>query len=328
MCIAIYKPAGAWITKEQLRTSYENNPHGAGYCYHDGEAVRIVKGFFSWRSFWKSYKRHVTSDMPAFAHFRIATRGEKDISNCHPFDLGNGALMHNGPCLNYRYCDGDKERSDTRQFAEDFISGLESKQVKRILPMIEHFIGTEKIVLMFDDGEVLIAGEKEGHWAHGIWWSNHGYEPRKVYTGAYSKSTLDDNEDDDIRWNSYFRRKDAKVVEMRPAIEWEKPRLRASWSNRLQTFVPKIVEFDGLPHVWDERLSAYLPEDLDLFGIDQDELEADDNYVYTYDRHGGVDVIADVINTADELRVFLTACANPNSLSASDADSTAIAIAH
>jgi hypothetical protein len=195
--------------------------------------------------------------------------------------------------------------------------------------MIEHFIGSEKIAMMFDDGEVLIAGEKEGHWANGIWWSNHGYEPRKVYTtGMSSRSLILGDEDDDIRWNNYFSRRDTKVVELRPAIEYEKPRLRASWSNRLQTFVPKSVVFDGMEHLWSEQLSAFIPADLDMLGIDIDELEADDNYVYTYDRHGGVDIVAGVLGTADALRMFLAECDFPDSLSASDADSTAIAIAH
>lgn len=296
MCLAVYKPAGAWASKEQLRNSYTANPHGAGYAYHDGEQVRIVKGFFSWRSFWKSYKRHVTAETPALAHFRIATFGEKTAANCHPFNIGNGALMHNGPCLNHMHCSGDKERSDTRQFAEDFITGLDATQVKRIQPMIEHFIGSEKIVLLFDSGEAIICNEKNGQWADGCWWSNGSFR------GSLQRHFGTHWKDDDDDWDWKQPRKyctQERIVTPMGLFTDDKPRL--VYSAKLKDFIPKsAIDAGGLPCVWDEELSAYI----DIEWKDCKELMADDEYVYDMGTAHQL-VVGYVMQTSDQIDFFL-----------------------
>jgi glutamine amidotransferase len=301
MCLAVYKPAGAWASKEQLRNSYEANPHGAGYAYHDGTQVHIVKGFFSWRSFWKSYKRHVTSAMPALAHFRIATRGEKDMANCHPFNIGNGALMHNGPCINHRHCNGDKERSDTRQFAEDFITGLASTQVKRIQPMIEHFIGTEKIVLLFDDGEVILCNEKEGQWADGCWWSNSSFRGYGTRSFATSHNTRADDPDDHWDWWDKARAQHKAEAAAKTAFTAADSKWRLTYSLKLKGFIPKEgMDHDGIPCVWNEELSAYI----DTEWKDCKDLKADDDYVYDMSTTKQL-VVGYVLRTVSQVGWFL-----------------------
>ncbi len=311
MCIAIYKPAGTWASKEQLRNSFEANPHGAGYAYLDGTLMTIKKGFFTWRAFWKSYKSDITAEMQALIHFRIATMGEKNTENCHPFDLGNGVLMHNGPRLNYQHCAGDDKRSDSRQFAEDFIAGMDSSQVRRILPMIESFIGTEKVVMMFDNGEVLIAGEKQGYWRNGIWWSNTSFEgygkrsswafPEKTF-GSYVNSGyprispldwLHDDEDDDTAVPS--RTLPPKVV---------KPLWRCVKSEALGEYLPRVVSQGGETLHWNEGLCAYVDQTLTLSA------QSDGMSVWdVVDSKGGEwDIVGEVMQDADHLRMFLDEC--------------------
>lgn len=210
MCIAIYKPAGQWAQKANLRQCFKVNKDGAGYTIFKDGQLHTKKGFFDFDTFWESYEKDVTAADPAFVHFRIATLGSKTADNCHPFWIPGkpivegegdnvvvtetyfGVLMHNGPCLNRTHCGGDKagDRSDSRQFAEDFIGAflregmpieiLKSDPMKK---MIEEFVGFEKVAIMFADGSVQIYNESKGNWHEGCWWSNTSY---KEYTSTYS----------------------------------------------------------------------------------------------------------------------------------------------
>jgi len=297
MCIAIYKPAGAWATKRQLRECYERNPHGAGYAWHDGETIWLKKGFFSWRSFWKAFKRDVTADTPAFMHFRIATSGKKDAEHCHPFLMEGGVLMHNGPCINYRSCKGDDERSDTRQFVEDFVDGLTSKQFERLKPMIESFAGTEKIAAMFTDGKVVICNEDYGHWKDGVWWSNHSYEERSfksTSTTSADKSTAKELE----WWETQTADGDDDPIMgigtgMYPYRSFAADEI---WSQTLKLRVKQKLTITDDTYVWDEKLSAYIMEkykdDVTLFPLTDDGAvygATDDTSVYTQVGHIVVD---------------------------------------
>lgn len=286
MCIAIYKPAGIWANKARLRESFTANPDGAGFAYHDGQRVVIKKGFFTWSSFWAAYKNTITAEMPALIHFRIATVGGKTKTNCHPFSLGNGALMHNGPCLNRTRCAGDLQRSDSMQFAQDFIRGLTSTQVERIKPMIEVFAGTEKVVMMFDDGKTVICNEEQGHWDSGCWWSNHSYEPwhhtrcdfdfwrePKKYTRASVNFTLDSREHT------------STLV----------------WSSRLNGWTRKHISGQSMGFdeqlTWHEGTHAYV-----LADCMNDDIVADEAYVYDGGTAG--EVIGIVVNNLEELQML------------------------
>lgn len=274
MCLAIYKPAGAWAAKAALHTAFKNNPSGAGYAWHDGTKVQLKKGFFTWRSFWKSYKQHVTAEVPAFIHFRIVTRGGKTAANCHPFQLSNGVLMHNGPLLNATCCAGDEVRSDSRQFAEDFIDGLSSAQVVRLRPMIEDFIGTEKVLMLFDDGVVVIAGERQGHWANGCWWSNSSYEDyRPSMTSFMGGEGFDEEEAAYYRmqYGTYSPRTQVSVVADRIISG---PPATLVWSPKLLRPVRKDVLWCGVEYEWNEEHHAYVRGTLGPFA------EADEDVVY------------------------------------------------
>lgn len=80
MCIIVYKPAGFGLPNtETLRICWENNPHGAGLMWADGEKVHVRKGYMSWDAF-KDALDEATDSMdvistPMALHFRIATHG-------------------------------------------------------------------------------------------------------------------------------------------------------------------------------------------------------------------------------------------------------------
>src|SRR6185295_7173865 len=97
MCIAIYKPEGLVSPEKNLAESFRCNKDGAGFALWDGKKVTISKGFFTYQQFldaWKAVSQ--AENTKALVHFRVATHGTIDTDNCHPFQLKDGALIHNG----------------------------------------------------------------------------------------------------------------------------------------------------------------------------------------------------------------------------------------
>lgn len=81
MCIIVYKPAGIELpSRETLRECWDNNPHGAGLMWADGERVNLQKGYMSWEDFEAALdevtKGIDVASTPMALHFRIATHGE------------------------------------------------------------------------------------------------------------------------------------------------------------------------------------------------------------------------------------------------------------
>jgi predicted glutamine amidotransferase len=330
MCLAIYKPAGRWASKEKMENGFRSNPDGAGYAFHDGKKVVIKKGFMTFTEFWTSFKDDVNTATPALIHFRIGTKGKKNAENTHPFKIGHGALIHNGPCLNYTHCKGDEHRSDTAQFAEDFIGDLTSYQVERLIPMIESFIGSEKICFMFDDGAVFIANFKNGNVKDGCWWSNHSYESyTNRYTGAKQTTTTTTTTNYRHRvWNAKTQQYEEDTTynsELWSESRWEpgKPynsvpfglpdALKGAvcpcvWSKKFRQVVPywiKAAEEEDVCY-WDDTLSAYIPE-----GVSKNVM-SDGTMIYDLVEdtvtNGGVAKavdyidIAEVVQTVDDLK--------------------------
>lgn len=121
MCIAIIKPSGVPLPKEEvLERCFLINPDGAGYSTlsSNGKGFDIRKGFFNFSEYYKALKIAIKTDALAFIHMRIATCGYVDkkgrlwatAGQCHPFpittdyslmqrtklDCVNEVFMHNG----------------------------------------------------------------------------------------------------------------------------------------------------------------------------------------------------------------------------------------
>lgn len=334
MCIAIAKPAGKWVSKEHLYNSFNANRDGAGYAFlHkvSGQMV-IKKGYFTFEEFYKEFSKDVDTDTHALIHFRISTAGKKDAANCHPFSLQNGAMMHNGPCINYSSCKGDKERSDTRQFAEDFVQTLSKEQIVAIRPMIESYIGSEKIVFLFNDGEFVFCNERNGQWHEGCWFSNssfrgyfnqtgtairnyddsygHGYGGYGGYAGSHSAGGQAGQTDGaaggkkgtSARYTGPVNRSFGRNNHLYPC----------AWSIELGCYVPTDIVIDGCHMIWVEKFRAFVPADCTR------DLSWDKKYVYqateeaeareggpSYKNDSDWDVVADCLKNEGEMRVFL-----------------------
>jgi len=178
MCQAIVKSAGLTIAKSKLKCAWDSNPHGAGFAYLSESRVRIEKGFFNFKSFWKAYR--AVQHLDVLIHFRFATHGDQTPENCHPFELGeDSAIIHNG-ILDRFLPRGKDERSDTRVFVEDLLNPtlatvphsthafLSDELTQRTL---ENLIGYSKLAALTPEGFALV-NEELGTWdSKGVWWS-------------------------------------------------------------------------------------------------------------------------------------------------------------
>lgn len=204
MCIAIYKPENIYVKKHTLQTCFNNHPDGAGFMVFDHKEGRLIveKGFFSFRKFWKAYKKY--KFYRAVIHFRYSTAGKIDHDNCHPFLVNeNLGFVHNGT-LSVRM--DKKEFSDTWHFNEHVLKSIVNDYPnawmhKTMKQLIESFLTERnKLVFMDNEGNVTIYNEQLGTWDAECWFSNDTYKKqmvRKRYaegaTGQAGKGTCATN---------------------------------------------------------------------------------------------------------------------------------------
>jgi hypothetical protein len=181
MCLAIYKPKGVTIKKKYLRNGWDANEDGAGFAIARGGKVEIQKGFFTFKEFYSAFRQYNHAKEVAIIHFRFATHGVTNVTNCHPFALGSGdqyAMIHNGvidiEC-------SDKSLSDTAHFAELVLAPMLEAGVAfdsgALRFLVEGNIGDlNKVVILRGDGAHVIYNEKQGEWKNGSWYSNGGYK--------------------------------------------------------------------------------------------------------------------------------------------------------
>lgn len=187
MCLALYKPADKTPDWEALENAMTYNPDGAGFAVAvDGQLI-VEKGFFKWEDFRKAFEPFC--EHAAIVHFRLATHGAKNQANCHPFALADFggpeghkpvAVIHNG--IFYDAKNDQKQWSDTWHVCRDILHPLwledaDSFEKDHILLLGDKFVGSSnKLVFLAADGKATIWGESNGHWADGVWYSNHSYQ--------------------------------------------------------------------------------------------------------------------------------------------------------
>ena len=185
MCIIAYKPKGISVARHVLETCFVNNPDGAGFMFPCEGKLLIRKGYFEFGHFltaWDKCRKIHGDGLPVVFHFRIATAGEIDKTNCHPHrvarDLG---FVHNG-ILSCVTVPKDSDVSDTIIYRDRYLGNLSSKNLHndKLLDMIGQHIGAgNKFVFMSGEGKVAICNEKQGVWKDGLWFSNYSFLPRR-----------------------------------------------------------------------------------------------------------------------------------------------------
>lgn len=145
--------------------------------YPHEDKVVIDKGHMTYEAFREAYEPHKMK--ACVLHFRIATHGETNAANTHPFKVTERlGLVHNGIISNVT-CDINKKMSDTWHFVEKYVKPLHKFwRTTAIRDLYEEYIGYSKLIMMNEKGEVEIIKDNLGVWNSGCWFSNTSY---KVY---------------------------------------------------------------------------------------------------------------------------------------------------
>ncbi len=191
MCLAIYKPANAEVSEEHLRNGFANHSDGAGFAWAADGKLHVVKGLFDVEEVIKQYE--LVKEYPCLIHFRKATHGKIDKTNCHPFLFNDGklALIHNGILSIKCTIDG---LSDTAHFVKLVLEPMVKRNNVPINDgalqyLLSTSIGTDKMVIMDGDGNAYVINEDKGKWEGGVWYSNTSFswnlEEFKRTSGTY-----------------------------------------------------------------------------------------------------------------------------------------------
>lgn len=134
MCvIAIQNTNQPMLTRKEVFSMANKNPHGFGLMWTDGNKTYFRKGYFDAESYYKAYTA-IYNDPKVKCiglHFRIATGSNIDVANCHPFPITGNKKRIKSPNSTADCCvmmngiigDSTKELSDTALYV---ISNLKS----------------------------------------------------------------------------------------------------------------------------------------------------------------------------------------------------------
>lgn len=190
MCLAVYKPSKVDPDWDALEEGFKCNSHGAGFAVAHKGQIEICKGFFTFDEFRRAYLPHAHKQ--AAIHFRLATHGERNEANCHPFSVTDEiAMIHNG-ILSIDTSDA-KEMSDTWHYVEYVLKPLaaESRDFYShgsIKFLGEAAINGSKFVFLRADGDWDIWNQTDGHWSGDIWYSNRSYAKSHIGFTAWPKA--------------------------------------------------------------------------------------------------------------------------------------------
>lgn len=196
MCMLSYLPPKVMPDMTELRNGTEINPDGHGFAVHAGD--RLITGHsLDAETALADFEevRDLYPYGPALFHSRITTSGATDLTNCHPFRIGNDPLTvmaHNGILFSPP---ADEQRSDTRIWAEEIMPVKYFRLDKEtVRDQIRWRIGrNNKFVIITANPRykcsAYIINQQAGIWSKdsGIWHSNDGYKPflpRRSYVAS------------------------------------------------------------------------------------------------------------------------------------------------
>lgn len=212
MCLLIVKPAGPKLKRNWLMNGAESNPHGCGAAWVGDKGLRYCRGVVTAESFADLTLKRIKRK-PAIVHFRLATHGDKDDANCHPFPLIHGWMMaHNGIISGLDH----PTKSDTAMYADIIIARLTLEPDYLDKPESEFQMSVEcegsKLGFLHESGKYVIVNEEFGKWEDGVWFSNDGHKPFR-YFGWYDKHKSGFATDWNTDWETSFDKR---------ANDWDK----------------------------------------------------------------------------------------------------------
>lgn len=178
MCIIAVQPIGVKIKESTLKNCWDVNNDGVGIMYVKNDKIIVHKELHSFNSFMKIKKEIDKLNTNIVIHFRIATSGNIDTKNCHPFKVNDELYFcHNG-ILDIEV-PLNSPINDTQIYNNSFLKGLPKNFVENssIMQLIEYSIGSRnKFVFLDVKGQFHILNESIGIWDNGAWYSNTSYK--------------------------------------------------------------------------------------------------------------------------------------------------------
>lgn len=201
MCLAILKPADQHITRKQLRKGFKENPDGAGFMYVGRGRLRIKKGYFTFKGFYKSLrdteKMYPKSNF--VIHFRLSTSGKINYTNCHPFFIDKQTgFVHNGIFKDL----GNKVISDTLEYNYKILQKLPKDFIynAKILEKIDKYCGwSNKLIFLNNRNDYYIVNECIGKWENNIWYST--YDIPYYTMKSDQRFDREKYEDESVQWD-------------------------------------------------------------------------------------------------------------------------------
>lgn len=178
MCIAILNTKGT-IDRQTFQTCWNNNPDGGGIAWADNGKVNIIKEMKSSDILFERYVelRDKFPNNNFLIHFRIATHGKVNETNCHPFKVNKQlAFIHNG-MIDGAGLKVSTEFSDTYLFNQLILQKLPKNftENEAILNLLSEYIGYSKLVFLDSRDNWAIVNENLGTWDGDNWFSNNSY---------------------------------------------------------------------------------------------------------------------------------------------------------
>lgn len=186
MCVIIERNPNVEIDPEKLESAAKVNAHGYGISIIDRGKMETIRNYTEAGNDPKEIQKifEDAKGYKLFAHLRYSTKGHKNLNNCHPFPIFEDGdykimFMHNGTLSSL----GDTTRSDSREFAEEYLAPLtrafyeiEGEGIlvdKKYEKIIEHFRNGGSVFTLYDsNGESLKMGKGFDHEG---WWSSNEY---------------------------------------------------------------------------------------------------------------------------------------------------------
>lgn len=202
MCLIIakYGDNKTPVPKHYILNAASNNPHGFGIVGMNPkvpDAPMVVNRTMDMEEAEGYIRQYEALGFDFIAHMRFATAGEKNLANCHPFEIGQDAyLAHNGMI---NIAQPDKKFSDTWHWAE-YMKGLVQAREKVTRSVVRSWFyqlnrdmtRASRFAILGKGMRLLIINPKSWQKTDGIWYSNartiqHGrtsYQ-RKYVQGAW-----------------------------------------------------------------------------------------------------------------------------------------------
>jgi hypothetical protein len=301
MCVILYKPIGTEaIKKKYLETATDVNRDGWGLLVRDHEGnIKVEKGFDTklFVDLGSSYGK----EYDVVAHARIATGGQINVANLHPFAVYDDPtivynkgkiaateptnwLFHNGMVTVKEW---DKNMSDTWHLARmwEALYGPNLKERLRVKiwrRRQKYVLGLYNKFVVVNKERVSIINPAGGLWHEGVWHSNRtAIESPYACWGAYGTVGDDDLEagngiwvkQADNTWKledmaDYFKKEridERQRTKEKPTISWSRPKELAADPSAVNCGGEEFLDQKEIPGI---SGSGYDKEDVELVNLD------------------------------------------------------------